>query len=132
LVPVGIVSPHVIEESLLRTMRLARLACVDLLPEDQDATGIVIKNILEAKKQILCAIDPSFQVEYAFFVSLVGESGEARLRTLVLEALGSNDKPKTIDASYDELVDLQKSKLYDFVGVAVQTVFGKVKEWVAL
>ena len=66
-----------VQATLLRPWMLARQAASQLLASE-GVTGANIKNILEAKKQMLSGIDKSWMIEHYFFVGMVGDSGEAR------------------------------------------------------
>ena len=129
LVPDAIPGTLKIDESLLRTYKLARRAAMDLLPA-ADQTGVAIKNTLHARQQMLKSVDKDWEVEHYFFLGMVGEMGEALLWTKILEVLPKSDHPITVDDSCAHLAELELSKLYSFVGVSCQVSYAKVKELV--
>ena len=58
---------------------------------------------------------------------MFGESGEARMRSVILDLLPTTEKPCSVDTRVAALGDLKRSKLYGFVGVSCQTVFARGK-----
>ena len=131
LVPTTTTKPTCkIDAALLRTSKLARRAAMDLLTECQ--TGGAIKNTLVSNHQMLRSMDKDWAIEHHFFMGMVGDVGEAMLRSKILESLPKSDNDISVADSYARISSLESTKLYSFVAVGAQVACAKVKDLVGL
>jgi hypothetical protein len=132
LVPTTTTKPTCkIDAALLRTPKLARRAAMDLLTSEGQ-TGGAIKNTLVSKQQMLRSMDKDWAVEHHFFMGMVGDVGEAMLRSKILESLPKSDNDIPVAESYARISSLESTKLYSFVAVGAQVACAKVKDLVGL
>ena len=82
--------------------------------------------------RMLSSLDKGWKVEMNFFLSQVGESGETRLKSLVLDVLPSAEQEASLEQAHGKLRALASGQLCQFVRVGLQRQVESVIGWVAV
>lgn len=106
-----------VSEEVVADSVVARSAAAELLPS---GSGTEIKNFLTSKHKLLVGMDRWWQIERDFWLSVVGEPGEAKLKDMVLSVLPSPENDAKPDEVLSKLLEITNGKLYEFVSVGVR------------
>eukprot|EP00969_Alexandrium_andersonii_P055946 2465691-Alexandrium_andersonii.AAC.1 len=92
----------------------------------ETGTGLDIKAFLMNKHRLLDGFDRWWQIERDFGSSIVGQPGEQKLTSMVLDVVPSASKPVLPADALLAIEGIEKCKLYEFVGIGCQTVVPEV------
>ena len=121
-----------VDKKLLTDSSAARAAITELVDDPAKASGDEIKATLMKHSRMLSSLDKGWKVEMNFFLSQVGETGEARLRSLVLDVLPSKDKQCTLEEAHGKLRAVASGQLCQFVRVGLQRQVENVVGWISV
>ena len=130
--PPSAIAPVItIEASMLEKASRARAQAKLFIPSDVETTGAAIKHMLLQKSAVLMKIDPNWKTDAHFYYSQVGESGEKRLMSAVELCFPSKKIPdRTVQDCLGRLANIEKSKLFELVGLGTQSTFKTIKGFV--
>ena len=122
----------VIDKRLYKESVAARAAVQELVEDAGRASGEEIKSVLLKNNRMLNSLDKAWKVETNFFMSQIGESGEKRFESLIINALPSAEVAMELEATHAKLKSLSRSQLYQFVRVGLQRQLENIISWVGV
>lgn len=125
-----VVPEKAIDEAVVAASIAARDAAVEAMSNKSQSAEVILET-LEANRAVFCQLDRFWRVEEAFFKSVSGNNAETRLREEILCCLPSLEDSMTTDESIRKMDRLGVSKLLEFVGIGLQSVFRSVRQIVA-
>ena len=125
LVDVNAAEKKTVAPSLLTDAKLVRKAAAELI---SGGSGAEIKKCLNDRNKLLLGMDKHWVVERDFWLSMIGQPGEDRMQKMLLAALPAANRQKTVEAALAEVEAIEKSKLFEFVGVGCQKCVGEVSK----
>ena len=120
--PLGTKLPKV-DVALVAGSKRARAACKEML---EHGNGQDIKLHLAKHHTLLKGFDKYWQIERDFWLSVVGQPGETRLKSAVLNELPTVDADVNASDALRAIEGIEKSKLYEFVGIGCQIQVSEV------
>ena len=118
-----------IDQELVDGIVIARAAATDMVQEamiTEQNMAIAIQNVLIARNTTLTELHAGWKVEKAFFLGMMGESGDLRYQALICACLPSARDVVTYDAALTSLRELANSKLHRFVSITSQVKLSNV------
>jgi hypothetical protein len=131
LVGTVVANPHEFDKLLVKEAEVARKVANDMVQGDVQSCGNFLREMLLQKQVLLMSMDPTFNIEIAFFIAMSGTGGEQRLEQEVLLCLPSLANPFTVTTSVQKLTSLADGQLYRFTSRSAQGAFGVVRELMA-
>ena len=119
-----------VEAALLKEWAIARSTANSLLG-NAEQTGEAVQEALQRKQTLLTGMDASFALEVAFFGSMLGDAGTARLQQEILRCFPTEGHMVTLTTCAQNLTQLAQSPLMRFVTKNAQGIFKAVREAVA-
>jgi hypothetical protein len=92
----------------------------------EHGNGQGIKLHVDKHHALLKGFDKYWQIERDFWLSVVGQPGETRLKSAVLNALPIVDQDVNASDALRAIEGIEKSKLYEFVGIGCQIQVSEV------
>lgn len=114
-----------VDEEVLASSRLARTSLAGAL-DNETATAANISRVLSSKYTWLSQVDKWFKVEQAFWVGSMDTPGVERMYDMILECLPTETADITLGQSDVRLKRLSGSKLLQFCGTSMQSVFASI------
>ena len=119
-----------VEAALLKEWAIARSTANNLLG-NAEHTGEAVQEALQRKQALRKGMDASLALEVAFFGSMLGDAGTARLQHEILLRVPSEGHLVTLAPCAQNLTQLAQSPLMRFVTKNAQGIFKAVREAVA-
>jgi hypothetical protein len=119
-----------LEPALVSSNKRARETAIDLLGGLAEQSGVGVLAVFRKKYSIMYGLDKKWCIEFALVESHVGEKGEQRLRSKILESLPTALSPRTAEESCELFEAMSRSALLAFCGAGMGHVFENIFEWV--
>lgn len=118
-----------IDSKLVSETKAARKAMHSFIEDTNKATAAGIRTALTKNNRALQSLSKQWRIEFNFYLSQVGETGELRMQKLVLESLPSPKKGVSLKDARDAIKLLVEGALFHFVGLALQRGSTTTMHW---
>lgn len=119
-----------VADGLLEAAMVARSAAQESAVELEQATGDDVVKVLRSQHAVLLSMDPTWEIELAFFVSLSGENGQKQYHNRILSCLPTAAKGMDLKTSLNRLKALRSSEMSTYCGRGLVNQLNTIIDWV--